>query len=84
MTALEKGLDIAKISGSGPNSRIILADVEEALKAGPVKQVETKASVAAVAQPVKAAPSKVDLANFDDLDVSQIRKVIAERLTFSK
>jgi pyruvate dehydrogenase E2 component (dihydrolipoamide acetyltransferase) len=24
------------------------------------------------------------LANFDDLDVSQIRKVIAERLTFSK
>ena len=51
-TALEKGLDIAKISGSGPNSRIILADVEEALKAGPVKQVETKASVAAVAQPV--------------------------------
>lgn len=24
------------------------------------------------------------MANFDDLDVSQIRKVIAERLTFSK
>jgi pyruvate dehydrogenase E2 component (dihydrolipoamide acetyltransferase) len=36
-TASDKGLDIDSIVGTGPNNRIILADVEEALKAGPVK-----------------------------------------------
>ena len=35
--AKEKGLDLSTVHGTGPNSRIILADVEEALKAGPVK-----------------------------------------------
>lgn len=38
-TAVEKGLDLATVKGTGPNSRIILADVEDALKAGPVKVV---------------------------------------------
>jgi pyruvate dehydrogenase E2 component (dihydrolipoamide acetyltransferase) len=35
--AKEKGLDLSTVTGTGPNFRIILADVEEALKAGPVK-----------------------------------------------
>lgn len=36
-TAESNGVDLSSISGSGPNNRVILADVEEALKAGPVK-----------------------------------------------
>jgi pyruvate dehydrogenase E2 component (dihydrolipoamide acetyltransferase) len=36
-TALEKGVNLQSVSGTGPNNRIILADIEEALKAGPVK-----------------------------------------------
>jgi pyruvate dehydrogenase E2 component (dihydrolipoamide acetyltransferase) len=36
-TAADRGVDIDAIIGTGPNNRIILADVEEALKAGPVK-----------------------------------------------
>lgn len=36
-TAADSGIDIAQIIGTGPGNRIILADVEEALKAGPVK-----------------------------------------------
>jgi pyruvate dehydrogenase E2 component (dihydrolipoamide acetyltransferase) len=35
--AADRGVDIDAIIGTGPNNRIILADVEEALKAGPVK-----------------------------------------------
>lgn len=68
--------------GTGPNNRIILADIEDALKAGPVKvakDVEVK-------KVVQKAPQKVDMPNdmFTDLATSQIRKVIAERLTHSK
>jgi len=36
-TAAERGIDIATIIGTGSNNRIILADIEDALKAGPVK-----------------------------------------------
>jgi pyruvate dehydrogenase E2 component (dihydrolipoamide acetyltransferase) len=38
-TAAEKGLDLTTVKGTGPNSRIILADIEEALVAKPVKVV---------------------------------------------
>ena len=48
-TALEKGLEIAQIKGTGPNARIILADVEDALRAGPAKTPEM--ALPAVAQP---------------------------------
>lgn len=83
-TASEKGVDLSKVQGTGPNSRVILADVEDALKnAAPVKQ----APPAAKAQPKPAATAtKVDLPSdmYKDMEVSQIRKVIAERLTHSK
>ena len=83
-TAEQKGLDLNGVKGTGPRDRIVLADVEDALKAGPVKvakDVEVKKTVpqAATAQPVDM-PNEM----FQDIQVSQIRKVIAERLTHSK
>lgn len=84
-TAAEKGVDLAGVQGTGPNSRVILADVEDAMKA-PKKAVT--AAAATPAPQKKAAPTgaKVDLPSemFEDMEVSQIRKVIAERLTHSK
>jgi pyruvate dehydrogenase E2 component (dihydrolipoyllysine-residue acetyltransferase) len=47
--ASEKGLDLAALSGSGPGGRIVKADVERAVAAGP-------ASVAAPPPPTLAAP----------------------------
>ena len=88
-TALEKGVDLATVQGTGPNSRVILADVEDALKAGPVVVTAPK-TVGKVAKDVEvkkvAPPQKVDMPDdmFSDIKVSQIRKVIAERLTHSK
>lgn len=72
--ASESGLDLSQITGSGPNDRIIKADIEEALKSG----VKAK----------RATPQLIlDSAAFgeyEDKPNSNIRKIIAERLTFSK
>jgi len=37
-TAEEKGIDLAGVKGTGPNDRILRADVEEAIKAAPAKK----------------------------------------------
>lgn len=78
--AAEKGLALDQITGTGPNNRIIAADVEEA-----------KSQPKAAAAPAKAASTaaaKAELpstsAAYEDFENSQIRKVIAERLTYSK
>ena len=79
--AAEKGISLDQITGTGPNSRIIAADVQE---------YQPKAAAAAAAAPAKAAPAtaKAELpstsAAYEDFENSQIRKVIAERLTYSK
>ena len=81
--AEEKGVDLSTISGTGPNDRIILADIEDALKSGqPVKVAKD----VTVQKQAPAKPQAVDMPNdmFKDIQVSQIRKVIAERLTHSK
>lgn len=87
-TAAEKGVDLSNVTGTGPRDRIVLADVEDALKAGPV--VTAAPTTGKVAKDVEvkkvAPPQKVDMPDdmFSDIKVSQIRKVIAERLTHSK
>mmetsp|Transcript_7364 Transcript_7364/g.12438 ORF Transcript_7364/g.12438 Transcript_7364/m.12438 type:complete len:143 (+) Transcript_7364:164-592(+) len=63
-------VNLSSVSGSGPNGRIIRADVEDSLKSG--------ASAPQIAIDSGNVPDFVDLPN------SQIRKVIADRLTFSK
>lgn len=85
-TADSKGLSLDSVVGTGPNNRIILADVEEALKAGPVKvakDVEVKKIVPAKQAAMKA---EMEMPNdlYSDMKTTQIRKVIAERLTHSK
>ena len=75
--ASEGGLDISGISGSGPNGRIIKSDVESALQAA------SQAPKKAVAAPQIILPSFEGL-NFEDKQNSQIRKVIADRLSYSK
>ena len=70
------GLDLAKISGSGPNGRIIKADIDQvlsqdnALKLTPVNTV--------------TSPSIEPSAQYDAIPNNSMRKVIASRLTESK
>jgi pyruvate dehydrogenase E2 component (dihydrolipoamide acetyltransferase) len=80
--AAEKGVDIASVTGSGPNGRVVRADVEGA------KPGAAPATAAAPAEPA-AAPAQAKPAAIPDIPheatkLSNVRKTIARRLTESK
>ncbi|MBB6250402.1 pyruvate dehydrogenase complex dihydrolipoamide acetyltransferase [Nitrospirillum iridis] len=93
--AAQSGLDLAKVSGSGPSGRIVKADVEAALKGGAAKAAPAAAAPApavpapAVPAPAAAAPKGIDAKALADklgmkykvLPNSGMRKTIAKRLT---
>ena len=78
--AAEKGINLAKVQGSGDGGRIIKSDIDNYKEqAAPAKQQ------AAAAQPqaqVKSASAGEE--SVEDVEVSQMRKVIAKRLAESK
>ncbi len=86
--AAEKGIDLGGVAGSGPNGRIVKADIEGAQPgAAPAAQPVAAASAPAAAP---AAPAEHKAVWFDDTipheeeKLSNIRKTIARRLTESK
>jgi len=88
--AADKGVDLAGVSGSGPNGRIVKADVEGAKPgATPAAAASAAAAPAQTAAPA-AAPAETKAVWFDDSipheeeKLSNIRKTIARRLTESK
>ena len=83
--AAQAGLDIGQIAGSGPNGRIVKADVDAALSRGPapVAAATPVAAPAPVAAPRPAAPVAIT-APHTAVPNSSIRKVIARRLAESK
>jgi pyruvate dehydrogenase E2 component (dihydrolipoamide acetyltransferase) len=80
--AAQAGVDISKITGSGPNGRIVKADVDAALSRGPAP-VAAAAPAPLVAAPRPAAPVAIT-APHTAVPNSSIRKVIARRLAESK
>ncbi len=94
--AKEAGIDISAISGSGDNGRIVKRDVAaqmSAPKAAPVAAPAPMHAPTAPSAPAKSeatAPAVVPFAfnggaaNYEDVKVSQMRKVIARRLGESK
>ncbi|MBI1342328.1 MAG: pyruvate dehydrogenase complex dihydrolipoamide acetyltransferase [Terrimonas sp.] len=78
--AAEKGIDLSRIQGTGDGGRIVKSDVDN-FKPGQAEPVMSK-TAAPVSQPVQAViPGQV---SFEDVPVSQMRKVIAKRLAESK
>lgn len=78
--AAERGIDLAAITGSGPNGRIVKADVEKAPKG---------AAKPASSQQVAAAPAVSGTAQFGEPEFelvphTSMRKTIARRLQESK
>jgi pyruvate dehydrogenase E2 component (dihydrolipoamide acetyltransferase) len=69
--ASEQGLDLARVQGSGPNGRIIKRDVEAAASAG--------ATIPAPQDRPTVRPSDRPT-DFQDVPLTNIRKVIAKRL----
>lgn len=85
--AAQKGLDLADVAGTGPNGRIVKADVEGARPAAAAAPVAAApVAAAAPAAPTPAAPAA--LPDFgiphEDQPLSGMRKTIARRLTESK
>ena len=77
----EAGVALDGIQGTGPNNRILQADVKE--QAGSAKSSKAAAPSAAPAAKAQAAqPSSAG--DFTDIPNSNVRKVIASRLSQSK
>ena len=90
--AADKGVELSGIAGSGPNGRIVKADVENAKPgqaSAPKSEAAAPAPQAAASAPATDAP-KPAAVWFDDSiphtveKLSNIRKTIARRLTESK
>ena len=70
------GLDLTKISGSGPNGRIIKADIDQVLSQDNALKLTPVSTV--------TSPSIEPSAQYDAIPNNSMRKVIASRLTESK
>ncbi|WP_306369429.1 dihydrolipoamide acetyltransferase family protein [Nocardiopsis sp. CC223A] len=86
--AREYGLDITRIKGSGPRGRIVRADIEAAAKEGAGEAAPAAPAPAAQAAPAAApasqAPAFDDGRDSEEVEIGNVRKVIARRLTESK
>lgn len=83
--AAEKGIDLAQVSGSGPDGRITRKDIESFVppKVAPAAAAAPSPAAARVAPTPAAAPA-APVGTFTDIPISNIRKVIAQRLMLSK
>ncbi|KAH0920591.1 hypothetical protein HID58_020609 [Brassica napus] len=73
--AEDNNVSLSSIKGTGPEGRIVKADIEDYLASGG-KEATAKQS--------KVTDSKVPALDYVDIPHSQIRKVTASRLAFSK
>ena len=94
--AKQAGIDLAMLEGSGPHGRIIKVDVERAIQRG----TPEKARPAAEQAPAPAAPARAEAPRpaeapgvapalppaepYEEIKLSNMRKVIARRLTEAK
>jgi pyruvate dehydrogenase E2 component (dihydrolipoamide acetyltransferase) len=87
----EGGIDLQRVTGSGPHGRIVAADVAAALGKGPAVKAVPLAAPAPVAVPVAVAPAAGPDArlffakdSYVEVPHDSMRKAIARRLTSSK
>ena len=78
--AIELGYDLSQITGTGDNGRIVKRDIEAFT---PVVASAPAAAKTDAAAPV-ALPPVVGEESYDEVPVSQMRKIIAKRLAESK
>jgi pyruvate dehydrogenase E2 component (dihydrolipoamide acetyltransferase) len=87
--AEQRGIDLSSLRGSGPNGRIVKADVDQAAGKAPAAApaAAPQPAPAAAPQPVAAAPASdfaVPDIPHETVKLSNMRKTIARRLTESK
>jgi pyruvate dehydrogenase E2 component (dihydrolipoamide acetyltransferase) len=80
--ARDANLDLASVSGTGPNGRIVRRDIDALLT--PAAATVPAATPAAPAETGPAAPSDDADSDFEDIPHTRIRSAIAKRLSESK
>jgi pyruvate dehydrogenase E2 component (dihydrolipoamide acetyltransferase) len=80
--AEQQGIDLSTVSGSGPNGRVVKADIE-AYAGGGAPAATAPAATPATAPAISGAAQPGETP-FDLVPVTNIRKVVARRLTESK
>jgi pyruvate dehydrogenase E2 component (dihydrolipoamide acetyltransferase) len=79
--AEEKGIDIARVHGSGDGGRIIKKDIDSFVPSSASLPAASGPAAEGAARP---AVGSTGVVSFDEVPVSQMRKVIAKRLAESK
>ncbi len=84
--AADKGIDLSKVNGSGDNGRITKKDIDGYVPAAKITAPEKAAEKSASKVPVATAPAftAVGQEGHADVELTQMRKVIARRLSESK
>lgn len=82
--AEEKHVDLASVKGTGPDGRIVKADIEDFVAKGPAPAAAAEAKPDAKPDAKAAAPPPKVEGDYTDIPNSQIRKVTAKRLQLSK
>ena len=81
----ERGIDLATIKGTGPNGRIVRADVENAVPGGaPVADSQPAPTPGPAASPLPAPVAPAPDIPHEVTKLSSMRKTIARRLAESK
>ncbi|RGP40576.1 Dihydrolipoyllysine-residue succinyltransferase [Altererythrobacter insulae] len=81
--AEQKGIDLSTITGSGPNGRIVKADVEDA-KPGAAPVTAAAAAPSPTPAPTPSVAPEDGGAPYEEVKLNNVRKVIARRLTEAK
>ena len=82
--AKEQGLDIAQITGTGPQGRIIEADVLAFAKQGGAPARSATSATPATPEAPQSRPTATPASATKPVELSPIRKVIARRMVESK
>ncbi len=88
--AAQNDIDIALVTGSGPNGRIVKADIETAMTSGAAKAAAPAISPAAapVLAPAPMDPNKItalyEPGSYTEVPLDNMRSTIARRLTEAK
>ena len=82
--AQQAGIDLRRISGTGPNGRIVKADVEAALAGGTAREAHAERPAAQAVTPAPKLAAAPILGTHRLVPHSNMRKVIARRLSDSK
>lgn len=86
--AADKGIDLASVKGTGPNGRIVKADVAGAQPAAAPVAAAAPAATPAAAPTPTPAPAAVSVPDFgipfEAQKLNNVRKTIARRLTEAK